>query len=85
MDLKPIRSKLFTDYVKTVYGDSIYRIQFDKKIIFIDDTNYSADDDIANWLFYVDLEKEGIFLINEEKFYPMDVFMKKIDNLKAFF
>lgn len=85
MDLKPIRSKLFTDYVKNVYGNSVYRIQFDKKIIFINDDDWASDTDVDKWLFYIDLEKEGIFLINEEKFYPIDAFMKKIDNLKAFF
>ncbi len=85
MDLKPIKSKLFCDYVKNVYGDSVYRIQFDKKIIFIDDTNFEDEANIDQWLFYVDLEKEGVFLIKEDKFYPIDIFMKKIDNLKAFF
>jgi len=72
------KNKLFNAYVAHVHGD-LYRFHFNKKIIFYKGFDHGNPDE---WVLYYDLEEKGVFVIAEQKFYPIDVLMEKINKLK---
>lgn len=85
MDYQFIRSKIFKDYLRHVYGEELSRFQIDKKIIFFKDNEWRSDrSDYNLWVMYIDLQDEIVFLIKEQKSYSFDEFVEKLNNLKIF-
>lgn len=87
MYFKEIKTKLFKAYLKHVHGD-LQPFQFDKKIIFYKRSEKPPHYDPTNqdnWVLYYDIVERSIFIINEQRSYPIDSFLEKINKLKIFF
>jgi hypothetical protein len=79
---KFLKSKLFTDYINTVYNNTARYSQVDGKIIFYDYDSELTDYD--KWYFYYDIKEENIHIIKDNRTISLEDFKNKISKLKIF-